>query len=76
MTDILDPTGLDALSLDELASYKEKIEKAFAERREQQKNALLDQIKSLYTLGGITPQGNLEKPVDKFYKWLILHSSQ
>jgi DNA-binding protein H-NS len=56
MTDVLDPTSLDALTLDELASYKEKIEKAFAERREQQKSGLLDQIKSLYTLGAITPQ--------------------
>lgn len=55
MTDI-DLNNLGALSLQALAEYKEKIEKAFLEKQIENKNQILDQIKTLVNTGGITPQ--------------------
>ncbi len=55
MTEI-DLNNLGALSLEALADYKEKIEKAFLEKQVENKKQALDQIKSLVDTGGITPQ--------------------
>lgn len=55
MTEI-DLNNLGALSLEALADYKEKIEKAFLEKQVENKKQALDQIKSLVDAGGITQQ--------------------
>lgn len=48
--------NLDGLSLEALAEYKEKIEKALLEKQVENKRQALDQIKALVNTGGITPQ--------------------
>jgi DNA-binding protein H-NS len=55
MTDI-DLNNLGALSLEALAEYKEKIEKAFFDKQVENKRQTLDQIKTLVDTGGITAQ--------------------
>lgn len=55
MTEI-DLNNLDALSLEALAEYKERIEKALLEKQIENKKQTLDQIKTLVATGGITPR--------------------
>ena len=55
MTEI-DLNNLGALSLEALADYKEKIEKAFREKQVENKKQALDQIKTQVDTCGITPQ--------------------